>query len=46
MFQMILPGWAFLPLTWSCGPTVTAPDPMSQPVYPPSFHVRVPKSPV
>ena len=32
MFQMIRPGLAFLPLTLSCGPTVTAPEPIIQPV--------------
>ncbi len=32
MFQMIRPGWAFLPETSECGPTVILPDPIIQPV--------------
>ena len=44
MFQITRPGCALLPVTWSCGPTVTKPVPICHPLYPPSFQPGAPKS--
>ena len=42
MFQMMRPGAAFEPWTSLCGATVTEPEPICQPVYPPSVQPGVP----
>ena len=44
MFQIIRPGWGFLPWTSECGPTVTKPEPIFQAVYPPSPKAGSPRT--